>query len=416
MSAQTLERISRLQARIASHNETIDAALSAAADDDRNLTDSELATLGESRSEVEAMTSELEQLVRFHNTVAGADALAPVQVPQARAYTQPRSAGEQLALTRSVGEQFVMSEEFGAYKGSGQSRAVGIDDIMPSAYALGETRATMTEGAAPWATVIGTTGTVGATPKDKPRPLLDVISRAPTDLAAVPVLTISGDESGAAVVSEGALKPEVTWTESIETISVPTIAGHKKASRQILDDVALVRNLIDAKLTNSVLNAVEASIMTAVNAALGVGNTTTGGETDALLSVVRQAVGELQARGHTPNAVMLNPADYASLDLSVLGSTLLGPVVGSQFWGLRPVPNANLSAGSAVVGDFAEAVTLYERSGISMFVTDSDISGEGAQATSDFRRNILTFLAEIRAVPVVLDASALEAAVLFSES
>lgn len=414
MSTATLERISRLQARIATANESIDATLAAADGDDRNLTDTELAALTESRGEVERMIGELEQLVSFHNSVAGADALAPVQVPQQRFHTQPRDE-QTWTAPKTVGDLFVESDEYRAYGGSGQSRALQVDDIMPGAYALGETRAALLEGDAPWATVSVNPNFVSVPPKDKPRPLLEVITRAPTNLAAVPVLKILGDEAGAAVVAEGALKPEVTWTESLTTVSVPTIAGHKKASRQILDDVALVRSLIDTKLTRSVLNAVEASITTAVTGAIVAGTTTTGAAKVPLLNVVREAVGELQARGHTPNAVMLDPADYAALDLTVLGGTLLGPVVGSQFWGLRPIPNPNLTAGTAIVGDFAEAVTLFERSGMSLFVTDSDISGEGAQATSDFRRNILTFLAEIRAVPVVLDASALQAAV-FDES
>lgn len=415
--SHSTERITRLQARIADTNATIDTVLAAADSEDRNLTDAEMTSVADARGDVERMMGEIDELTKFHNSVAAADAIAPVQVPTQRAYTAPRGSEPSVERSLTAGEQFVGSEELAAYRGSGQSRTVNVDGIMPSAFAMGETRATMTEGAEPWASLLSNpTGAVTVQPVVKPRPLLEVISRAPTSLAAIPVLRIAGDESGAAVVSEGALKPEVTWTETLETVSVPTIAGHKKASRQILDDVALVRNLIDTKLTNSVLDAVQTRVMTAVSAALGVGNTTNGVADQDLLEVARVALGELQGRGHTANAILLNPADYAAMDLTVLGGTLLGPVVGSQFWGLRPVPSTSVTAGTAILGDFAEAVTLYERSGISMFVTDSDVSGEGAQTTSDFRRNILTFLAEIRAVPIVLDASAIEAAVLYEES
>lgn len=412
----TLDRITKLRGDIAAASESIDTALAAADTEERQLTADELSDLEQTRASIEGMTAELEQLVKVHNVIVGADALAPVNVP--RAHTAPREpSGDIVAATaQTVGERFVGSDELRDYRG-GRSSSLVLPDITPSQFALGHTRATLVESDAPYATLAtAPAGVVAAPVVDKPRPLLEVIGRAPTSLASVPVLITGSSVAGAAVVAEGAAKPEVTWTDVITSIPVETIAGWKKASRQIIEDVALMRNLIDTQLTRSVLNAVEARVLGEIGDAITGANTSTGEEDQPLLEVIREALGAVEGRNHTANAIMLNPADYATLDIAVLSKTLLGPVVGSQFWGLRVVSNPNVSAGTAYVGDFATAVTLFERVGMSMYVTDSDISGAGASAASDFRKNILTFLAEIRAVPVVLDTTAIQAAVFTNES
>ena len=61
--------------------------------------------------------------------------------------------------------------------------------------------------------------------------------------------------------------------------------------------------------------------------------------TDAdLLAAIRVGIGTVQAAGYAPNAVLLNPADWADLDIAVMGATLARPDGRQTFWGLRPIP------------------------------------------------------------------------------
>lgn len=201
-------------------------------------------------------------------------------------------------------------------------------------------------------------------------------------------------DDNADVVAEGALKPESTYTETLVSDTLQTIAHWTQLTRQALEDSARVRSVVDGKLTKGVLRKEHDMIADALVAAT-LPAVTGGGD---LLAAIRVGIGTVQAAGWTPNAVLLNPADWAALDVAIMGGTLNGPTIGTTFWGLRPVAYRNQAAGTATVGAFDEGLTLFRRSGVSVFATDSH--------ADTFISNIFTILAEARAKAVVTDVSA----------
>ena len=110
-------------------------------------------------------------------------------------------------------------------------------------------------------------------------------------------------------------------------------------------------------------------------------------------------VGTVQANGYDPNAVILNPADWAALDIAVMGGTLNGPTVGTNFWGLTPIASTIQAAGTALVGDFKSGVTWFDRNVSSVFISDSH--------ADLFIRNTLVILAETRGKAAVVEPLAL---------
>jgi hypothetical protein len=86
--------------------------------------------------------------------------------------------------------------------------------------------------------------------------------------------------------------------------------------------------------------------------------------------------------------VLLNPADWAALDLAVMAGGLGGPNMQASFFGLRPVSSADVDEGTAIVGDFRRAVTNWYRTGVQILATDSH--------ASNFTSNIFTILGEAR--------------------
>lgn len=201
-------------------------------------------------------------------------------------------------------------------------------------------------------------------------------------------------DDNAAVVAEGAVKPESTITEQLVTDHLDTIAHWTQLTRQALEDSARVRSVVDGKLTKGVLRKQHDSIGDALVAAT-LPAVTGGGD---LLAAIRVGIGTVQAAGWAPNAVLLNPADWADLDIGIMGSTLNGPTVHQSFFGLRPVAHAGQAAGTATVGAFDEGLTLFRRSGVSVYATDSH--------DATFISNIITLLAEARSKAVVTDVSA----------
>ena len=108
-----------------------------------------------------------------------------------------------------------------------------------------------------------------------------------------------------------------------------------------------VRSLIDSELRREIAREEEEHAAAALVAA-----TLPTASGDDLLSAIRVGIGTVQAAGYSPNAVLLNPADYADLDIAVMGATLLGPAIRQNFWGLTPIPANSQPAGTATVGDF----------------------------------------------------------------
>jgi HK97 family phage major capsid protein len=100
--------------------------------------------------------------------------------------------------------------------------------------------------------------------------------------------------------------------------------------------------------------------------------------------------------------VVLNPVDWEAIELSTdsQGMFRVAPNVQAGapavIWGLRVVATTAITGtvfgttgGTFLVGGFREGATLWERTQIEMYITDSH--------ASNFTANILTLLAELRA-------------------
>jgi hypothetical protein len=122
----------------------------------------------------------------------------------------------------------------------------------------------------------------------------------------------------------------------------------------------------------------------------------------SMSAAIRAAQGELQGKGYNPNAVALNPADWAAMDIAAQAA--YSPGLGSgPTWGLTPVSSPDITAGSPVVGDFKAAITVFDRNQTDVFVTDSH--------GDNFIKNVLVILAEARFLVSVVDPSAMAKAV-----
>jgi len=287
-----------------------------------------------------------------------------------------------------LGDMFIRSEEWGRY----QQAPTGTSGRVAIPVGLFER--------APLTTLSGT-GTPWKTPDridiarpSRQTPLLDLVQRVPVSSNSVDWVTYPAAAPLAAIVPENTAKPEATIAASVGTVTLDTIAHWAQATRQLLEDSAAARAFIDGELSRGVLDKIEAEIAAAMVAA-----TLPAVTAPSLMAAIREGVGTVQAAGFQPNAVVLNPADYAALDIDVYGSTLLGPSLSTSYWGLRPVAVGAQPAGTATVGDFTAGVYYLERTSVSVYVTDSH--------ASTFISNVFTFLAEARGKGVVTRPEAL---------
>lgn len=220
----------------------------------------------------------------------------------------------------------------------------------------------------------------------------------------------TGGEGGAGTVLEGAKKPQVDFDFIEASKKVEKIAVFTKASKEALDDIAFLRAEINSELVDKVELKLDEQILTGdgttpnlkgINtyaSALSVTGlpfaTANGGilspnRADALL--VAAAV--IANNGFIPNIAVINPLDAAMMQLTkdANGNYILPPFStsnGLQIAGLRVVANRSVVVGNFTVGDFSKD-TLGIREEINIQI---------GYENDDFTKNLITILAEMRAV------------------
>jgi HK97 family phage major capsid protein len=203
-------------------------------------------------------------------------------------------------------------------------------------------------------------------------------------------------------VVEGAVKPASQYDFTDATAEAKTIAHFTKMRRQQIADLPTMETIVRDRLAYGVLRRVEDQVV----AGDGAGESLRGiTETSGIASVTFDAgvpLAELPLEGIVdvivsdadPNAVVLNPTDWATMVTAKTSGSGdyygVGPFAAQAptLWGLPAVLSKAIAAGTALVGDFSNGATLFVREGVNVRVSDSD--------QDDFIRNRVTALGEGR--------------------
>lgn len=302
------------------------------------------------------------------------------------------SAGEpKTPVVKTLGQMFVESNEYKNFT-LGQS---------------GRVRITLAESGTP------VTTPTNAVPKDRmagiiasptiPAVVGGLLNSGTTTSNMIEYLKQSDETINAAETAEGATKPYSTFSFTTESAPVRTIAHITRITRQLADDAPALAAFIDNRMAKGVEDRVEAQIIKGDGTGQNLGGLfKTGNFTDhgykttdkfSKLDILKKCIARLQAAGYRPQAVLLNPLDWADLTLTKKtdGSYLLGnPSSSTQdvVWGVPVVLSASVTSGNFMVGDFFAAATVYTRQGtvVEIFEQDSD----------NVEKNLLTIRAECR--------------------
>lgn len=220
-------------------------------------------------------------------------------------------------------------------------------------------------------------------------------------------------DNQAATVAEGALKPETTLAWTLAQAKVATIAHWIAVSRQAMDDAGQLRTLIDGELRYGLALKEETQLLLGD----GVGTNVLGlipqataydangqaagvNKFDVLLRAIAQAEGaDLPATG-----IVVNSVDWAKSQGAkdaqgrYLGSGPMGSAMPSA-WGLDVVPSNSMPAGKFLVGNFANAATIYDRLTPVVLLSTED--------RDNFVKNMITVLCEERLALAVRQPAAL---------
>ncbi len=241
----------------------------------------------------------------------------------------------------------------------------------------------------------------------QPLTIESLYRHVPTSSNAVEFTKEASFTNSAAEAAEGAAKAESAITFSLVNMPISTVAHWIKISRQLAADNAALAAYVDLRMRYGVNRKVETQIVagdgTAPNISgfLDTGNFTAHGYADAALGstlkklvLIRKIIGDLEAAGYVPDAIVLNPADWATIEIDLF-TTAAGQVRVSvdsmgvaRLFGRQIVTSVGMTADNVAVGAFGDHGTIYDREGVVVEMSDSD--------SDNFTKNLITLRAERR--------------------
>lgn len=212
-------------------------------------------------------------------------------------------------------------------------------------------------------------------------------------------------DGGAAMTAEGAAKSQADFDLVLASATVKKVTAYIKVTKEMLDDVALMRSEIDQELTELINLKIDEQLLSGA----GSGNNLTGIITNATAwaagafalsiptptkwDVLRTAINQVRVNLFEPTYIVMHPTDVTSMELSKdsTGQYIMPPfaaVDGSIVSGIRVVANTGVTIDKFLVGDFNKAGVRF-REGLTINV---------GYENDDFTKNLVTILAEARLV------------------
>ena len=241
--------------------------------------------------------------------------------------------------------------------------------------------------------------------------VMDLIPRVSTDSDTVEYVKEDTFTNAAAFTAEASattgtsgVKPESTLAYSVATSAVKTLAHWIPVTNRMLSDAPAIRGIINGRL----LLGLDLTLETQIVSGNGSGENLTGIlssgmglvdiGTDTILDVCYKARTKVRVNGKgRPSAYLFHPNDWQAIRLSrenaatgTLGNYLMGPpsqVGATTLWGIPVIESEALTENTALVGDFAQGCTLFDREQSAVRVGTIE---------DQFVRNMQTILAELR--------------------
>jgi HK97 family phage major capsid protein len=266
------------------------------------------------------------------------------------------------------------------------------------------------------ATMALTTNTTGQIPQaEREQGITRVVRRNPFILELVNVGTIMSNvwewveqknpDGGAGMTAEAAAKSQADFDLVVASANVKKVTAYIKVTKEMLDDVELMRSEIDQELTELINLKIDEQLLNGTGLTVnlvGINTNATAWAAGAfalaiptpnVFDVLRTAVNQVRVNLFEPNYIVMHPTDVTRMDLAKGsdGHYVLPPFAsndGTQVSGIRVVANTGVTIDNFLVGDFSKAGVRFKE-GLTINV---------GYENDDFTKNLVTILAEARLV------------------
>lgn len=298
---------------------------------------------------------------------------------------------------KSIGEQFVENDKVKEFLGQAQPRG-RVDLSTKATLTSATTNAAGSVGAA-----INETRLPGILPLAQRRMTVrDLLSQGQMDGNVLEYVKETGFVNNAGMVAEGLAKPSSDIKLAMVSTTAKVIAHYMKASRQVLDDIAQLRSIIDNRLLYGLAIKEEGQLLngdgtgqnllgiipqaTAYSAPITLTSPTSIDQ--MRLAMLQAVLAEYPATGH-----VMNPIDWAWIETlkDGEGRYLIGNPQGSitpTLWGLPVVTTQSITVDKFLTGAFKLGAQVFDR-----WAARVELATENED---DFIKNLVTILAEER--------------------
>lgn len=242
-----------------------------------------------------------------------------------------------------------------------------------------------------------------------------LIPHIPTSAGSMAWVKETEFTNGAAVVAEGAQKPESEPAFEKYNVNIETVAHYCKISEQLAADAPAVQAYINTIMMYGLQNKIDNQLVSGTGTSgqlsglLNTGNYTDYGASlspvtgDTLIDFAARVGAEMEAADYVPEYILLNPRDWT--DLTLLKDSqkryLLGGPNGAAIktlWGTPVITTSSVAQGKYLMANFSLGSAILDR---------QELEIEMDREKDDFTKNLLTIRVERRLALAILDAGAI---------
>lgn len=375
--------------------------------EERDLTEDE-------QSQVQAKFGEVEELDKKIESASKSSALVAKLASFPSGAPEEENAGFSREKARTVGQRFIKSDAYRAFKanhpsgvGSGTPvhiEAKGLGSLHDLGIGTKKDAETIDSGTGQIPTERYPDGYANNLTPDRPTTFLDLVTTGNTDASYIEYAQIVDETNGAAIVAEGDLKPLSDVSTDKDEAKAYTYADGFDITNQTLADDGALATFMETRIRQHLSNLIEDKLLNGSGSGTepkGILKTSGLQSQDFDHDVITSLAGALQKLADvqvSPQAIVMNPADVWAMRLLkedgvgyMLGNPLQQGLDPTPF-GVKLVSSNRVTKGKALVGDFS-SVQFLQREPISVLAFN--------QHKDYAQRNMSYVRAELRALQFV---------------
>jgi HK97 family phage major capsid protein len=235
--------------------------------------------------------------------------------------------------------------------------------------------------------------------------MLDLVNTGSINSTTWEWVEQEGVEGEPAMTAEGAKKAQIDFDLVVNDAKVVKVTAFIKVTKEMLDDIDLMRSEIDQELTERINLLIDRQILSGD----GTGQNLVGIEANATPfaagtfadtisepnngDVLKVALNQVMINEFDANTIIMHPSDVTAMELEKAsdGHYIMPPfrnAEGTMVSGVRVVSNTGVDQDDFLAGDFSKAGIRFKE-GLNI-----DVGYEN----DDFTKNLVTILAEARLV------------------